>query len=215
MPALVSSMRGTRVVAGLWAALLLPSTLPVHAQNSQPAPTLTPGAGAPTVTPGAGPGKALPITVQRPANATVALATRRGDFRVWYDPSIWRLAPETDDARIELRLKTGQAVVVIIPEGTPLPLVALRTAAIENAKRTGPDARIVFEQTRRITNRDALLLQIDATLSADSHAVTYFGHYYGDPRGSIQVVAAVAQRDFARLRQVLQDAIDGLDLNRP
>lgn len=104
---------------------------------------------------------------------------------------------------------------MIIPEGTPLPLVALRTAAIENARRTAPDARITAEQTRRIGNRDVLLLQIDATLSADNRAVTYLGHYFGDPRGSIQVVAAIAQRDFQRLRGVLQEAIDGLDLNRP
>lgn len=219
MAAAVTSMRGLRTVLALSAGLLWASALPVHAQNLPPAPTLTPGAGpAPQRSQQAAPqthGAVLPITVQRPATATAAIATRRGDFRIWYDPSLWRPAPESEDGRIELRHPNGQGVVVIIPEGTPLPLVALRTAAIENARRTAPDARIVAEQTRRIANRDVLLLQIEGTLSAGNRAVTYLGHYFGDPRGSIQVVAATAQRDFERLRTALQDAIDGLDLNRP
>ena len=106
-------------------------------------------------------------------------------------------------------------MVVVIPEGTPLPLVALRTAAVENARRSAPDARISAKQTRKIGNRDVLLLQIDATLTAGNQPVTYLGHYFGDPRGSIQVVGAVGQRDLPQQRAAIQELLDGLDLNRP
>ena len=143
------------------------------------------------------------------------LETRRGSFRIWYNPAIWQPSPETAEGRVEFRQSGGPAIVVVIPEGTPLPLVALRTAAVENARRSGPDARIVAEQTRRIGTRDVLLLQIDATLTAGNQPVTYLGHYFGDPRGSIQVVGAVAQRDLERVRPVIQELLDGLDLNRP
>ena len=122
--------------------------------------------------------------------------------------------PETTEGRVEFRQSGGQAVVVVIPEGTPLPLVALRTAAIENARRSAPDARIIAEQTRKIGSRDVLLLQINATLTAGNQPVTYLGHYFGDPKGSIQVVGAVGQRDLARLRPVIQELLDGLDLAR-
>ena len=156
-----------------------------------------------------------PPAIQRPRSATATLNTSRGGFRIWYNPAVWQPAPATADGRVEFRQNSGQAVIVVIPEGTPLPLVALRTAAVENARRSAPDARVVAEQTRRIGNRDVLLLQVNATLTAGNLPVTYYGHYFGDPRGSIQVVGAVAQADFERLRPQIQDFLDGLDLNRP
>ena len=140
--------------------------------------------------------------------------TSRGGFRIWYNPAVWQPGPANADGRVEFRQTGGQAVVVVIPEGTPLPLVALRTAAVENARRSAPDARILAEQTRRIGTRDVLLLQINATLTAGNQPVTYLGHYFGDPRGSIQVVGAVAQQSFERVRPQIQELLDGLDLNR-
>ena len=200
------------------------------------APTVTPGAGQPLIAPPAAATPAaaktaaplrpaavpptaqpvgVPAAVQRPRTATATLDTSRGGFRVWYNPANWRPTPATADGRVEFRQTNGQGVVVVIPEGTPLPLVALRTAAVENARRSAPDARIVAEQTRRIGNRDVLLLQINATLTTGNQAVTYFGHYFGDPKGSIQVVGAVDQREFERLRPLILEFLDGLDLNRP
>ena len=185
----------------------------VVAQPALPAPSAQPPGAAPPTPPVRSAGSAAAI--QRPRTATARLDTRRGNFRIWYNPANWNPAPETDEGRVEFRQSSGQAVVVVIPEGTPLPLVALRTAALENARRSAPDARIVAEQTRKIGSRDVLLLQIDATLTAGNQAVTYLGHYFGDPRGSIQVVGAVGQRDLERLRPVIQELLDGLDLNRP
>ena len=199
-------------------------TAPISAQPAPPARAATSAAPGQLPQPAQPPQRAAPASpgaiysalVQRPRTATANILTTRGDFRVWYNPALWRAAAANADGRVELTYTGGgQGLVVIIPEGTPLPLAQLRTAAIENARRSGSDARIAYEQTRRIGNRDVLLLQIDVTLTAENLAVSYLGHYFGDPRGSVQVVGAMAQRDFAALRPAILELLDGLDLNRP
>ena len=200
-------------------ALQPPAPTPPSPSATRPAPIppvapVRPVPPLPVAQPAAQSAGQLPA-IQRPRSATATLNTSRGGFRIWYNPAVWQPAPATADGRVEFRQNSGQAVIVVIPEGTPLPLVALRTAAVENARRSAPDARVVAEQTRRIGNRDVLLLQVNATLTAGNLPVTYYGHYFGDPRGSIQVVGAVAQADFDRLRPQIQDFLDGLDLNRP
>ena len=98
------------------------------------------------------------------------------------------------------------------PEGTPLPIPQLRTVALENARQSGGDARIVAEEMRRVGGREVLLMQINVTLGGSP--VAFLGYYYGDPRGSIQAVGYTSLDDLPRYRAALLDGLAGLDLNR-
>lgn len=152
------------------------------------------------------------VPVARPREATAHVATRRGNFRFWYDPSKWRPMPANVDGRFQLQLIGTEAYIAVIPEGTPIPIAQLKTLALENAKKSGTDVRIVSEDTRSINGRDVLSLQINVAINGAQ--IVFAGYYYGDPRGSIQVVGYVSERDYSRLGSELHSGLDGLDLNR-
>lgn len=173
------------------------------ASGSQPSPTAVPASASPLAAP-----------VLRASDATTLLAIRRGGFRFWYSAAKWRPEPETTDGRTQLKLVGHDAFVVVIADGTPLPLAQLRTVALENARVSDANARIVREERRTISGREALFLEIEATLREGNTPATYLGYYFGDPRGNIQVIGAVARADLPRYRGLVIEALNGLDLNR-
>ncbi len=152
------------------------------------------------------------VIVHRPEDARVQLSLRRGGFRFWYNSTKWRASPANADGRVQLQLTGHEAYIVLIPEGTPLPIPQLRTVALENARQSGGDARIVAEEMRRVGGREVLLMQINVTLGGSP--VAFLGYYYGDPRGSIQAVGYTSLDDLPRYRAALLDGLAGLDLNR-
>lgn len=184
------------------AATTLPSA-PQPPSASQPASAVQPPQSS---------GHAGLPAVRRPSDATAQLSTRRGNFRFWYNPQKWRPTPEHADGRIQLQLIGFEAYIVVIPEGTPVPIPQLKTLALENASKSGPDARIVSEQRRALAGREILAMQIKVTVNKSP--VVFNGYYYGDPQGSIQVVGYAAERDLPRVRTEILEALDGLDLNR-
>lgn len=153
----------------------------------------------------------LPV-VQRPRDATAEITTRRGNFRYWYSPQKWRPLPEHVDGRFQLQLKDSEAYIIVIPEGTPVPIPQLKTLALENANKTGSNVRVVSEEMRTIAGREILVMQISVVINKTP--VVFLGYYYGDPRGSIQAVAYATERDFPRVKAQLLEGLDGLDLNR-
>lgn len=158
------------------------------------------------------PGATNALPIHRPADATTAYTTRRGNFRFWYNPQKWRPTPENPDGRVQFQLAGQDAFIVLIPEGTPLPIPQLKTVAIENARQAGTDVRIVSEQPRSIGGREVLQMQFNVTI--DRVPITFVGYYYGDPQGSVQLVGFTSQQDFQRFRAQIQEGLDGLDLNR-
>ena len=190
-------------------APLFPSNPPPPRTNQvqPPQPTASPPARPPA--PAA---RTDTSPIVRPADATTALNARRGGFRLWYNAAKWRPSPENPDGRVQLQLIGNEVYMVLIPEGAPLPIAQLRTVALENARQSGADARIVSERTRSIAGRDVLEMQISVTI--DQLPVAFLGYYFGDPRGSIQLVAFTAQKDLQRYRAQIQEGLDGLDLNR-
>ena len=182
-------------------------------QPARPQPTLTPAAPVPQAQPTPAPPRPTAARlVQRPADATAQHTTRRGNFRFWYNPAKWKPAPENPDGRIQFQLTGNEAYIVLIPEGTPLPVAQLKTVAIENARQSGTDARIVSEELRTIAGREVLQMQINVTI--DAIPIAFIGYYFGDPRGSVQLVGFTAQSDLPRYRAALLEGLDGLDLNR-
>ncbi len=153
----------------------------------------------------------LPV-IQRPRDATTQIATRRGDFRFWFNPQKWRAMPENVDGRFQLQLIGSEAYIAVIPEGTPIPIAQLKTLALENAAKSGSNAQIVSEERRMIGGREVLAMQISVTI--DKTPVVFIGYYFGDPRGSIQVVGYTSERDLPRVKALLLEGLDGLDLNR-
>lgn len=153
----------------------------------------------------------LPI-VQRPRDASTQIATRRGDFRFWFNPQKWRAMPENVDGRFQLQLIGSEAYIAVIPEGTPIPIAQLKTLALENATKSGTNAQIVSEERRMIGGREVLTMQINVTINKTP--VVFIGYYFGDPRGSIQVVGYTSERDLTRVKAQLLEGLDGLDLNR-
>ncbi len=178
---------------------------------SAPQPPLAPQPPSATQLPNGAARAGVP-TVQRPRDATAQFTTRRGNFRFWYNPAKWRPSPENADGRVQLQLIGSEAYIVVIPEGTPIPIAQLKTLAFENVRQSGSDARIVSEQMRAIAGREILAMQINVTVN--NTPVVFIGYYYGDPRGSIQVVGYTTERDLPRLQAQILEGLDGLDLNR-
>jgi hypothetical protein len=148
----------------------------------------------------------------KPESATTLLRGKRVKYGLWYDHRKWVLDQEIDNtsAEFELTHVEGDRYAVIIPERIQIPLETLRIAAITNAKKVAPDARIPFEEKRIVNNRKILCLKMDATIQGIP--VSYINYYYSGKAGAVQVMAYTGQNLLDEYTADLMDLLNGFEV---
>lgn len=148
----------------------------------------------------------------KPESATTLLKGKRVAYGLWYDRSKWALDQEIDNtsAEFELTHVEGDRYAVIIPERIQIPLETLRIAAIANAKKVAPDARIAFEEKRIVNNRKILCLKMDATIQGIP--ISYINYYYSGKAGAVQVMVYTGQNLLDEYNADLMDLLNGFEV---
>ena len=150
--------------------------------------------------------------IKRPANATAAIVTKRGNFVVWYDPNKWQQTPGESEGRVQLQLIGEDGYALILAEGLGIPTASLKNIALANARRAAPDARIVLEENRKLGDKEVVLLQMKGT--TQSIPFVYHGHYYGDNGGAIQVLTYTGENLLPKYLATFEELINGLEIKR-
>jgi hypothetical protein len=146
-------------------------------------------------------------THNKSASSTTPLKSTKGAFEIWFDEAKWS-APKTDEGgRIHLKLKSGDAYVLIVSEEIGVPTASLKDLALENAKSVGSDFSLLAEETRMVNARELTSLKFNTTIKGI--LLTYYGYYYGGKEGAIQVICFTGQNLFGKYERDFTELLDG------
>lgn len=155
--------------------------------------------------------EAPPVVIPKPVFGKKLFKPDRGNFGVWYDETKWRRNTRPDEpGRTSFDLIRGDGYAVIVVEELGIPITSLRSIALDNAKEAAPDAKIVFEQSRKINGMDVLVMKIEGTIS--EIPFRFYGYYYGGKQGTIQLLTYTGQSLFPKYEQDFQEFLNGLEI---
>lgn len=151
-----------------------------------------------------------PTVVRKPVGATAHFQAPQGGFRIWYDNAKWFMEPKSDRATAEFKLKRGDAYALMLVEELNIPIATLKEIALENAKEAAPDAKVIFEESRTVNNKEVLCMKMEGTIKGIPFR--YYGYYFGGKQGTIQLLTFTGRDLFAKYEQDLTEFLNGLEI---
>jgi hypothetical protein len=142
--------------------------------------------------------------------ATFLVKSTRLNVGVYIDHTKWTFSAHKDNQvnpEFGFVLKSGQAYAMVLTEQTEVPLLSLRKIALENAKEAAVDAKIVSSEYRYINNNKVLCLKFTGTI--DGIRLKYFGYYYSNPNGTVQLVTYSTEKVFNGVNNELEIFLNG------
>lgn len=159
-------------------------------------------------------GEEIPLSTEvhkRSDEARTHVPAPSGNFAVWLDDRVWkRKSPGEQENRIELSHTNGQAFGAIIGEPLQFPQDALVNVALTNARAQDPDAQVTKQERRMVNGQEVLMIEMDATINKTPFH--FYGYYYSDESGTVQVVTWTTRVAFERNRAVFTELLDGLEI---
>jgi hypothetical protein len=112
------------------------------------------------------------------------------------NPKSWSFTKGTDNDAFEFQFqkKGGDLYAMLISEKIQIPIETLKGIAIENAKGAAPDIKLTKEEYRNINGIQVLMLQMSGTIQG--MRFTYYGYYYSNSNGTIQLLAYTGENLF-------------------
>lgn len=95
-----------------------------------------------------------------------------------------------------------------IVEKVEIPLESLEKIALENAKNAAPNTHVVKREYRYVNGLKVLMLQMNGTMQGISFS--YFGYYYSDSNGTVQLVGYTSQNLLSLYKSAIEDFLNGL-----
>jgi hypothetical protein len=137
------------------------------------------------------------------------LKSTRTKVGMWIDGTTWSFAKgETEDvAEYNFQLKGEDLYAMLISEKMEIPLESLKAVAIENAKSVAPDLRMDQEEYRNVNGVEVLMLRMSGTI--EGIKFTYFGYYYSDANGTIQLITYTGSTLFADYQKDIEKFLNG------
>lgn len=133
------------------------------------------------------------------------------DVKIWINSKKWsfsRPSDETSSAEYDFKLKGEDAYAMLITERIEVPLKNLKQIALQNATNVAPDIKIVFEEIRKVNKKEVLCLQMEGTIQGIKFV--YFGYYYSDEDGTLQLITYTSNNLFKKYKTDLEAFLNGL-----
>lgn len=108
-----------------------------------------------------------------------------------YDQKKWKRRQVTEPGRFSFTHSSGDGYALVTFERWPIPADSLPELALKRVRITDPGATIVFREKRKVGGVDVWFLKIDAVV--DNIPLAYYGYFYGDKYGSVQVLTYTAR----------------------
>ncbi len=144
------------------------------------------------------------------AEASFLLKSTKTNIGVYLNPKTWsfKKSGEEEESEFDLELKGGDLYGMIITEKVEIPLVSLKSIALENAKAVAPDAKIVNEEYRTVNGIKVLFLEMNGTLQGIKFS--YYGYYYSSPNGTVQFITYTSQSLQSSYKAEREKLLNGL-----
>ncbi len=130
------------------------------------------------------------------AKSTFLVKSKKLNIGIWMNPKSWSFTKGTDNDAFEFQFqkKGDDLYAMLISEKIQIPIETLKGIAIENAKGAAPDIKLTKEEYRNINGIQVLMLQMSGTIQG--MRFTYYGYYYSNSNGTIQLLAYTGENLF-------------------
>ena len=128
--------------------------------------------------------------------STFLVKSKKLNIGIWINPKIWSFKKSTDKdaSEFEFEKKGDDLYGMLISEKVEIPIENLIDIAIENAKSVSPDVKVVKREYRNVNGVQVLLMQLVGTIQGVKF--TYYGYYYSNSNGTIQLIAYTSENLF-------------------
>jgi len=143
-------------------------------------------------------------------NSTFLVKSKKLNIGIWIDPKKWSFTRGTENDAFEYQFqkKGDDLYAMLISEKMQIPIETLKRVAVENAMGVAPDIKIVKEEYRLVNGIQVLMLRMEGTIQGME--VTYFGYYYSNSNGTIQLISYTGQNLFSGFKDDIVDFLNGL-----
>lgn len=142
--------------------------------------------------------------------STFVVKSQKVNIGIAINPKKWKFSKgESNDASEYSFEKKGEDLyAMLISEKVVIPLESLKSIAIENAKIAAPDIKIIKEEYRIVNGIKVLMIQMGGTIQGLKF--TYYGYYYSDVSGTIQLLAYTGENLFHQYEKDIELFLNGL-----
>jgi hypothetical protein len=150
-----------------------------------------------------------PKAFTKSSSSTFLLKSNKFNVGVWIDPKKWsfKKAENNDDAEYEFELKGKDLYGMMINELVEIPLESLKKIAIDNAREAAPDIQLIKEEYRTVNGQKVLMLQLNG--SAEGIKFSYYGYYYSNENGTMQMVLYTSQNLLKNYLEEIESHLNG------
>lgn len=145
---------------------------------------------------------------------SVTLELLQGHIGIRYNSADWKTATtgSADPGTFQFQHAKGELYMRIIAERLQIPLETMPEVALGNARQADPNAKITRQGYRTVNGLRMLYLDFEATPSGIP--ITYFGHYYSDAAGTVQVIAWTGRNLIEEYRGEIERFVSGFEVRR-
>jgi hypothetical protein len=145
---------------------------------------------------------------RRPDSASRELKGKAVPYSFWVGDSWQSVEPSNPlEQEFELRHADRSRFALVIPTRFRVPPTALRKRLEDNLRARDRDARVTYEERRRVNGAEIVYVNADMTL--DQTPVAMAAYLWSGPQGSVQVIVIVPRDDFPLLRPESEEFLNG------
>ena len=126
------------------------------------------------------------------------------------DPNKWTFTPHSDNEKnpeYRFSLKIGEGYTMMVTEKTKIELESLREIALINARKSSVDVKETNAEYRFVNNKKVLCLTFTGTIMGIKFV--YFGYYYSNINGTVQLVSFSSLQYFDNIKKELENFLNG------
>jgi polyribonucleotide nucleotidyltransferase len=145
------------------------------------------------------------------SGATFLVKSKIFNVGVFINPTKWIFSPHSDNEKnpeYRFSLKSNEGYVLMVTEKTQIDLESMRQIALENAQKASSDVKEKSAEYRIVNNKKILCLKFQGTIKGIKF--TYFGYYYSNSNGTIQLLSYSSQQYFDSIQKELETFLNGL-----
>lgn len=149
---------------------------------------------------------------KKPEDSSFMVKSTNLNLGVYINPKKWKFTKSAlgDASEYEFERKGEDLYAIMITEKIEVPLESLKQIALDNARAVGPDIVVTKEEMRNVNGIDLLMLQMAGTIQGLKF--TYFGYYYSNENGTVQLLSYTSQNLFESYIPEIEDFLNGVVL---
>jgi hypothetical protein len=146
----------------------------------------------------------------KPKSSTFLIKSKKNESALWINPKKWSFTKSdpTKATEYKLRLKDKSLYGMMITEEIELPLKTISNAALTNAQRAAPNARIIKREYRKVNGIKVLYQEITGSIQKVNF--TYISYNFSNKSGSTQLVTYTANNLVNKYRPEIFKLLNGL-----